>query len=403
MRVVVALDFRFLQTPDGSVWTDTVYEWSFWRRYLDVFDGVLIVARTLPAASVESGWQRVDGDRVSFQPVPHYLGPWQYLLRSRAVRSAAENAVTAADAVILRAPAQVSNCVAAAIIGSGRPFGMEVGGDPASAFRAGVAQHPLRAFFQWWFTERLRRQCRHASAAAYVAAFLETLYPSNGRAFQVSDVDLPPDAFLAPTSVMDKLRAPRTRPFTLITVAALARMYKGIDVLLDALAQCPGVSLRIVGDGVCRAELEARARSLSLADRVTFLGQLPAGEAVRQELDQADLFVLPSRTEGLPRAMLEAMARGLPCLGSDVGGIPELLSAEDLVPAGDPASLAARIREVGADETCLTRMAVRNLEKSAEYRDTALRPRRRAFYEYLRERTETWRNGRAALCVSSTS
>ena len=122
-------------------------------------------------------------------------------------------------------------------------------------------------------------------------------------------------------------------------MGTLEQLYKAPDVLLDAVGQCfrQGLDLELVwiGGGQYQQQLEARAKELGLSPRVRFLGQLPAGDAVRGELDRADLFVLPSRQEGLPRAMLEAMARGLPCIGSTVGGIPELLPAEDLVPPGD--------------------------------------------------------------------
>ena len=136
--------------------------------------------------------------------------------------------------------------------------------------------------------------------------------------------------------------------------------------------------------------LAARARALGLGPRVRFLGQLPAGDAVRAELDRADLFVLPSRTEGLPRAMVEAMARALPCIGSTAGGIPELLPAEDLLPPGDAAAQARKIREVVSDPGRMARMSARNLEKAEEYRDDALRERRVAFYQNITNQTETW-------------
>jgi glycosyltransferase involved in cell wall biosynthesis len=124
--------------------------------------------------------------------------------------------------------------------------------------------------------------------------------------------------------------------------------------------------------------------------RTLFLGELPAGEAVRAELDRADLFVLPSRTEGLPRAMLEAMARALPCLGSTVGGIPELLPPEDMVSPGDVTALARKIREVLADPPRMSRMSARNLEKAQAYREEILQERRVAFYQHVKEKTEAW-------------
>lgn len=182
--------------------------------------------------------------------------------------------------------------------------------------------------------------------------------------------------------------------FTLIIVGTLAQFYKAPDVLIDAVAACvrEGLNLKLilVGDGKHRAELEARAATLGLGERVCFCGQLTAGDDVRKQLDQADLFVLPSHQEGLPRAMVEAMAWGLPCIGSTVGGIPELLPSEDMVPPGDVAALARKIREVVTNPKRMARMSARNLEKAKEYRDEVLRERRNVLYRYIRERTEAW-------------
>ena len=123
---------------------------------------------------------------------------------------------------------------------------------------------------------------------------------------------------------------------------------------------------------------------------MSFQGLLPTSEAVREQLDRADLFVLPSHQEGLPKAMVEAMARALPCIGSTVGGIPELLPPEDLVPPGDVAALASKIREVATNPDRMARMSARNLEKATEYRDEVLSEQRNEFYRYVRDMTEAW-------------
>jgi len=204
-----------------------------------------------------------------------------------------------------------------------------------------------------------------------------------------SDVELPEGAFIAAP------RVPRRGgPFTLVTVGSLAQMYKAPDVQIDAVAQLvkEGLDLRLVliGDGKHRPELEERAAALGMAERVIFRGQLTAGAAVRAELDAADIFCMPSRTEGMPRAMIEAMARGLPCIGSTMGGIPELLPAEDLVPPGDVGALARIIRAVVTDPERMARMSARNLARAHDYGEDALRARRTDFYRALRARTETW-------------
>ena len=124
---------------------------------------------------------------------------------------------------------------------------------------------------------------------------------------------------------------------------------------------------------------------------------------MRRILDSADLFVLPSRTEGLPRALVEAMARALPCIGSAVGGIPELLDASDLVPAGDSAALAAKIQEVLRDPLRMEKMSRRNLAGAQEFVDSVLAERRRRFYQHVRDYTQRWEERQMACqCEYST-
>jgi glycosyltransferase involved in cell wall biosynthesis len=120
---------------------------------------------------------------------------------------------------------------------------------------------------------------------------------------------------------------------------------------------------------------------------VRFHGQLPAGQAVWEVLDRADLFVLPSRQEGLPRAMIEAMARGLPCIGSTVGGFPELLPPEAMVPPGDATALARKIGDLLASPQHMAALAASNLQRAHNYRADQLRERRIAFYRSVREQT----------------
>jgi len=103
----------------------------------------------------------------------------------------------------------------------------------------------------------------------------------------------------------------------------------------------------IVGDGALRAELDVEAQRLGIAERVVFAG---AVEDVRPWLAAFDLFVLPSRSEGLPGALMEAMAMGCPVIASDVGGVSEVVGdAGVLVEPGDVAEFATQISRLLAD------------------------------------------------------
>ncbi len=392
MRLCVTVENRFKRTPDGAVWTITPFPYSFWLRYLDVFDEVCIIARGENTSAISTDWKRVDGKHVSFAPVPHYLGPWQYLSQAKSVRQAVIGAVKPEDAVIFRVPSNLASCVQPLLHRVTHPYGVEVVGDPYDVFSPGGVKHPLRIFFRWWFSQRLRRQCQEACALSYVTAHsLQKRYPPGPQAFTTSysSIQLEPSAFVSTAKKPERCCA----WFSLVFVGSLAQMYKAPDVLIDATARCVqqyqlNVEVVIIGDGKYRQELEARACTSGLEEHIKFLGEFPDPQSVQVALDKADLFVLPSRHEGLPRAMIEAMARGLPCIGSSVGGIPELLSAEDMVPPGDVDALARKIREVLTSPERMGRMAARNLEKAKEYRSDLLQRRRIQFYRYLRNQME---------------
>jgi len=128
---------------------------------------------------------------------------------------------------------------------------------------------------------------------------------------------------------------------------------KDYGTLLEALATLERSGRRfhaaLVGDGPEREALEQRARELGVSARTTFLGERADVERL---LPAMDVFVLSSREEGIPNALLEAMAAGRPSVATAVGGTPEVL--EDgvtgwLVPPADPAALAAALEQTLAD------------------------------------------------------
>jgi len=142
-----------------------------------------------------------------------------------------------------------------------------------------------------------------------------------------------------------ELSVPESAP--LIGVVARLTPQKGISYLLEALASLPSLSVPphgvIVGDGVLRAELEARRDRLGLAGRVHFLGHR---RDIALILGALDLFVLPSLYEGLSLALLEAMSAGVPVVATAVSGSEEIIVDGEngfLVPAADSAALAKRM------------------------------------------------------------
>lgn len=120
---------------------------------------------------------------------------------------------------------------------------------------------------------------------------------------------------------------------------------KGVETLVEAAAlmRRPAIHVLVVGDGPRRGAIETAIHRRGLADRVRITGFKPH-RMIPAILRHADVFCLPSRYEELGSVLLEAMQAGVPIVASDVGGIPDALGpAGRLVPAGDPAALAAAL------------------------------------------------------------
>jgi glycosyltransferase involved in cell wall biosynthesis len=149
---------------------------------------------------------------------------------------------------------------------------------------------------------------------------------------------------------------PRTRPEeTVFGFAARIEEGKGPLTLVGALAEVNrgGASalVRMAGTGPQLQEVKARVRALGLGDACEFVGFYtdPLGRSAFMR--SLDVFVLPSLAEGTPNSVIEAMAHGLPVIATEIGGIPDLLSADSgiLVPPGDTAALAEAMRRLASD------------------------------------------------------
>lgn len=141
---------------------------------------------------------------------------------------------------------------------------------------------------------------------------------------------------------------------------------KGLEHLIEAIGRLARdgrrIRLAVAGrqDQGYTQRLRRLARSCGIADDIQFLGPLPPGAALRALYDKADVFVLPSLSEGTPKVILEAMSRGLPVIATNVGGVPDLI--EDgrtglLVSAGSSTELADALERLLADSDLRQRLA----------------------------------------------
>lgn len=163
-------------------------------------------------------------------------------------------------------------------------------------------------------------------------------------------------------------------------IVALGRLWheKGYDILIRAFAAVagdfPGWTLTIIGEGPEREALTVLARSLEVEDRLFLPGWLPVPEEV---LSRAAFFVMPSRYEGFPNALLEAMGAGLPVISSACGGSEEMISEGSnglVVALEDAEQLAGAMRRLMHDPALRSRMGVNAYAVSQRYAPRTVMP-----------------------------
>jgi len=225
---------------------------------------------------------------------------------------------------------------------------------------------------------------RRAAQVVYVTqSFLQKRYPNAGLTVSASNVEITK----APAAVLEARLSKITTqsaPYAIGMIGNYGNTLKGLHVALRALGRLResgiGFRLYILGSG----DPKRWARLINkhkLQDNIEFCGTLAGGQAVLDWLDSKDIYIQPSLHEGLPRAVIEAMSRGLPCLASDAGGTAELLPADCIHKAGDAKALYAKLRAIWHDKEWQTGQAKRNFTIAQGYTDEALKPIRHQFWQ----------------------
>lgn len=361
---------------------------ELWNRYLEYFDELIVIARVTTDQLIQvDDTMAASCNNINFIELPYYIGFGGYISNRSKINSILSNKLQNDGCYICRLPGQIGSSVISVLKKKNIPYSCEVVGNPWDVFAKGSVNHPLRPLIRRISTLTLKKQVRNAQACLYVTQrTLQQMYPIRSGAFSVgvSDVIVRDEAIAKTPKFLKQKEC-----YSLISVGSLAQMYKAPDVVLASLSilkrKGKNVHLTWLGDGIFKQKMEDLAKSMEL--NVDFKGNVSV-EEVHKNLAKSDIFLLVSRTEGLPRAIVEAMAHGLPCIGSRVGGIPELLEEAVLVEKENPEQLAALIEKMILNIDFANDQAVRNLNEALLFKESRLKQLRASFFEYIKAHNE---------------
>lgn len=232
---------------------------------------------------------------------------------------------------------------------------------------------------------KTRKSVKNAGNVIYVTqSFLQNRYPTKGLSIGCSDVKVNTVSKEQLDLKIKKIMNLKcTKTLKLATLAGLDVRYKGQHNVIKAISilKKQGYSFKyyLAGNGK-GIFIKKMIKKYNLEDSVVILGSLNHAE-VFSLLDQIDIYIQPSKQEGLPRALVEAMGRGCPAIASNIGGIPELLSSEFLFNPSSINDLAVKLKNMTCDK--LAKAAQDNYNKSLDYSESFLEKKRLCFYEQI--------------------
>lgn len=383
MKSIFFHDCRFIN-DNNKYYTSGGFQESLFERYLEVFEEIEIVARVEGKNGTNSKFICKENEisKININGIS---------INFRNVFSEVKKAVKNCDCAIVRLPSIVGIIAIAYCKLYKKPFLTEVVGCIWDSLRtSGKSKGKLIAPILYLIH---KYEIYTSSHVIYVSEkFLPNRYPTRGKSICCSDVNIGVLNNKILQSKTIKIKNNKlNKNIKLGLVGPLDVDYKGHKIAIEAVSLLQlkhkyDITLHFLGEGNKNKWIDI-ARDHRVESQIVFDGVLPGGQEVFKWIDDLDILLIPSYTEGLPRILIEAMSRACPALGSDAGGISELLSADLLHTVGDSNKLAKDIYKIISDDKWRIEICKMNFEKAKEYEKKILDNRRRNFLNLFKKDT----------------
>ena len=372
---------------DGKFYAANQEGYDFFQRYLRIFEELRIVCRCKEENPIKSTRVVLDDNCIDVVRITDFHRPKQYALKYFQVGREIKGAVKGCDRAVFRLPSTVAFRVWKIFRKTGLPYACEIVYDAKDGVSAST--NVVNKLLWVKIHNDMQKACFKAVGVSCVTEhYLQQRYftkVKDGFSSHYSSLSLDKSFYTSARSF------PTNKTLGIAHVAKQVAFNgrKGINQIIEALAILKGkgvvVNATFAGKDYNGGieKLKQYAASLEVGNQVHFPGFISRTE-LSELLDKSDLYVMPTKAEGLPRVIIEAMAKGLPCISSPVSGNPELLSSHYLVEYYNVETLAERIRELASDKEAYEKASSENYLNSLKYEASLLQERRDAFYYQLK-------------------
>lgn len=370
----------------NGIYCNTTLTNELFQRYFTVVDKLIVVIRTfeINITYKEANFKKIDLPNVEFIEIPNLNSAKGILFDYKRAKKIISDQVKKTDLVFARMPSVISDITIQMCRKYKKKYLVEVGGCAWDSYWNHSINGKLVAPLMFL---KEKKGIKHADFSIYVTKnWLQNRYPTKGVKTVASNVHL---QNIFSKSLKDRIKKiesyKKDHEYIIGTTAAVDVPYKGQQYIIKAIARLNqegyNFNYELVGKGNPQ-RLKKLAESLGIKDKVKFKGVL-VHEDVFKWLDSIDIYAQPSKQEGLPRAVIEALSRACPAIGSNIAGIPELLKKENVFDEGNVNQICKILKNMVEDN--LTKEAIVNFEKSKHFKIDKLTENRNRIYDLYRD------------------
>lgn len=360
---------------------------EMFSRYFAVVDKLVIMVRTYTSDKTyqELNMKPLTLDNIEVIEVDNLNSPKGYLIDKVVFEKRLPNLLKNVDMIFARMPSNISNVVLKFALKIHKPYLVEVGGDAWDSFWNHSIMGKIVAPSMY---ANEKKYVAKADFATYVTEeYLQKRYPNHNKTTNCSNVYLEP---MEENVLRERLNRIENMDSQHIVFGQALHLidvrYKGAHLFVKAMGKLKEkgiiVEYQLVGDGTGNF-IKKQAEKYGVSEQIKYLGILKK-EEIFEWLKQIDVYVQPSKQEGLPRSVIEAMSTGSAAIGSNIAGIPELLDKECLFDPDKNEEIVAAVERM-FDKKELSRQSKRNFEKAKKYNIEDIEKRRRKIFEEYRD------------------
>lgn len=387
MKLLFVHDGTLKYDQNGKYYGTAVTPYSL-SRYKYLSDDITIMIRTYPFKDGESRKRYMEiPSEYKIVHVDNYMTLKGMLFQKRIVQKRLTAIIKDMDLVVARFSGPTGKIASDICYKMNKPCIVECVGCAWDSIWNYNWKGKFLAPFIFLEQKRLIKQAKYV---IYVTSkFLQRRYPTNGKSINASNVELLPMQEDILHARLEHLNNEVANKVLLIgTASAIDVKYKGQAYVMKAMSILKKEGYRFVyqitGPGD-KSYLEGMAKKYGVEDDIQFMGVMPH-EKVFEWMDSLDLYIQPSDQEGLPRALIEAMSRACPAIGSSTAGIPELLSKEVVFTRKKVSDLVKVLRKM-VNKELRKKQALQNYKTALSYQREIIYARRNEFFDKVLEET----------------